>query len=518
MAAVQRYVDTASAGGDGTTQGHSGSTAAYASLSSWESSEQTDLVSATDTHTVSCAGSTADTTNVSVSGWTTNSSYFITIEGDRSAPDGDGFYGGADIRNTGYYRLETTSSHCITAATTKVVVDGIQFYHNATSNGIACISVAELSCAEIYVYRCRFYGDPGQNVSYGISNLNQRLTNAVLTVDSCFFAGFAYTLGTGYNGRGITCGFRSSQTTGTINIYNNSFAYIADYGIAVADAANNSGNTVNIKNNAVKTIITAGQDIDFSAVGANTVLNVDNNATDDDISSTDSNWVDLSSTAITAIFNAPGASPSASSDLHKYSGGPLDNAGLSVGETTDVDDDTRSTTYDIGADWAAQAGGGTSINVTAGALSFTGGSVSVNAERSFTTTAGALSFTGGSVTVTLGRRMLPSGGALSFTGGSPSTNFARFISPSAGSLSMAGQAATFIYDRIMSVVAAALSFTGGTPTVSVSGTQILPSAGTVSFTGGQVTGLSGVVRLRRLLRSVGQSTTRPVTRIPTDLR
>ena len=95
MAAVERFVDmeVESAGGNGTTRVHDTGDAnrAYSSLSAWESAEQTNLVTDTDTHRVRCAGSTADTTLVQLIGWTPNASFFITIQGDDAAPDDDGF-------------------------------------------------------------------------------------------------------------------------------------------------------------------------------------------------------------------------------------------------------------------------------------------------------------------------------------------------------------------------------------------------------------------------------------------
>ena len=65
MAVITRYVNTASAGGDGTTNAESGATAAYASLNAWEAAEATDLVTAGDSHIVYCStgsGPAPDTT------------------------------------------------------------------------------------------------------------------------------------------------------------------------------------------------------------------------------------------------------------------------------------------------------------------------------------------------------------------------------------------------------------------------------------------------------------------------
>lgn len=83
MAEVTRYVNTASSGGNGTTNDESGANAAYASLALWEAAEQTDLVAAGDTHVVICSvgsGTAADTTNVGISGWVTSTTNNITIK------------------------------------------------------------------------------------------------------------------------------------------------------------------------------------------------------------------------------------------------------------------------------------------------------------------------------------------------------------------------------------------------------------------------------------------------------
>lgn len=83
MALVTRFVNTASsAGGDGTTNGTSGATRAYASLNEWEAAEQTNLVTDGDTHLVHCEGSTADTAQVVIVGWTTGVSNGITVQVD----------------------------------------------------------------------------------------------------------------------------------------------------------------------------------------------------------------------------------------------------------------------------------------------------------------------------------------------------------------------------------------------------------------------------------------------------
>ena len=78
MADVQRFVDNQSSGGDGTTRGHSGATAAYASFAAWEGGEATDLVSDGDEHYVNHSGTALDTATT-IFGWTTGASNRIMI-------------------------------------------------------------------------------------------------------------------------------------------------------------------------------------------------------------------------------------------------------------------------------------------------------------------------------------------------------------------------------------------------------------------------------------------------------
>jgi len=133
MAEVIRYIDTASSGGDGTTQGHSGSTAAYASMSAWEAAEQTDLVTDTDYHRVLCAGG-IDGTDMTIVGWTTGASNYISIEGDPTAPDGDG-KNDTYKSSTSYYMKEftATTGQGIAVNEDFVHFDGIQLRNSQTS-------------------------------------------------------------------------------------------------------------------------------------------------------------------------------------------------------------------------------------------------------------------------------------------------------------------------------------------------------------------------------------------------
>lgn len=81
MAEIIRYVNTASVGGDGTTNNTSGATAAYATLAAALEGEEADLVTATDNLIIYVDGG-ADTGNIadtSTDGYICNSTYDIKI-------------------------------------------------------------------------------------------------------------------------------------------------------------------------------------------------------------------------------------------------------------------------------------------------------------------------------------------------------------------------------------------------------------------------------------------------------
>jgi hypothetical protein len=119
MATIVRYVNTASSGGDGTTNATSGGTAAYASLSAAEAALRQDLTSVTcdvsydsnDTDIaldIRCTGTTADTAaavSFANASWVTNATHRIGVRlnPSDSAP-------GAKW-DTAKYRLSITPSY-----------------------------------------------------------------------------------------------------------------------------------------------------------------------------------------------------------------------------------------------------------------------------------------------------------------------------------------------------------------------------------------------------------------------
>lgn len=340
MAAVQRYVDTASAGGDGTTQGHSGGTAAYASLSSWESSEQTNLTTGPDTHTVSCAGSTADATATTIEGWTTSTTAYITVEGDRSAPDSDGFYGGTNALSTSHYRMVCGNNTHLTLGN-NVVVDGIQVYFNASVAFRYGIAVQPQNGGLKSIYRCRIVdqsaSSPVSN-TFGIRIFGQNMLLSLSAADSNLIVGFDY---------GIWGDCDSfSAASGGYGIYNNTIYEPATYGIFLDRTGTSGSNTWTweTKNNVVWGAATENYDENGTTLCTYTT---DTNAFN--VSPTDATTNEIVITGTAAdTWASPGLT--AGSDFHvKDASSEIANVGIQVGEATDADDVTRTSAYDIGA-------------------------------------------------------------------------------------------------------------------------------------------------------------------------
>ena len=133
---IQRYVNTGStAGGDGTTNNTIGSTRAFASLSEWDTAMAArgkGIVAADETHIVDCCGATADSAGVTVSGWTTNATHRVLIQGNASHANGRH----AGVWSTSKYRLSvvgTDTTPCLYVNDDDIDVLGIQL--NPLGNG-----------------------------------------------------------------------------------------------------------------------------------------------------------------------------------------------------------------------------------------------------------------------------------------------------------------------------------------------------------------------------------------------
>lgn len=330
MATVQRYVDTASSGGDGTTQNHSGATAAYASLSSWEANE---TPGATDDMIVDCAGSTADTTAVTVDFATTPAT--ILIRGDRAAPDNDGFYSGPLTTSTSHYRLAPASGSPLIISEPEVTVDGIQIVAagGAFFSGIAPLT-ANGNCT---VRKCRIRA--GSSTDYGIGRSAAYGKTGTWTYENNLVVGF--------NVDGIQC-WGDVFFSATFNVLNNTvYGDGSCDGIKLVQAEAASGAPVfNVKGNA---IANSGSQQDIDSAGmleTSGTINYQDNATEQfNLGTTDE--IDLG--LPTDAWTSPGTT--AGSDFTvKNTSSALYNALNPTLVTQDITDFTRDgSNHDVGA-------------------------------------------------------------------------------------------------------------------------------------------------------------------------
>lgn len=189
MAAVIRFVNTAStAGGDGTTNNTTGATRAYASLNEWESNEQTDLVTDTDTHTVNCSGVAADVLKTSIVGWTTNVSFFITINGNNTS----------GVYNTSAHRIEWTTAGAsqfgLSIEEDFTVVNDMQVFTAHVSGAHSfCFAYRFTANKEAELNRCiaRASGTTAGNFSGGVKDNTSNAGNNYLT--NCLIYDFDFT-------------------------------------------------------------------------------------------------------------------------------------------------------------------------------------------------------------------------------------------------------------------------------------------------------------------------------------
>jgi len=318
---ITRYVNTASsAGGNGTTNATTGANRAYASLNEWEAARIVGTLA--DVEEVICEGSAADTTMVTVSGTTTSAANYILIRTDPAGRH-DGKW------NTSAYRLTPSAGFTAALILTEdhVRVQGLQIENTSTDSFSEGVSWS--GAGDLYVEK-----------------------NIIRNV------------GAGTDKKGVDVS-DSSATTAVARIYNNiiygfngadAHAYFDDYGPVLSHVYNNTvhGNTTgiyvgnfhaneqcNLKNN-----LCNGNTTDYN-VNAEELISSNNIS--EDATSPDTAYRNKAVTFVDETgkdFHLDGGDTNA-----KDAG-----ADLSGEFTDDIDYDTRSGTWDIGAD--EDVGGG----------------------------------------------------------------------------------------------------------------------------------------------------------------
>jgi hypothetical protein len=319
MAEVIRYVDTDVSGGDG--DGTSWANA-YASLSAWNTAEQTNLVTAGNIHHVYCRASSGsdDTTVVTIDGWTTNSTNKIIIEAASSDyAEKTGF----DASKYFY----TDARILVRGSASYVDFVGIQFGAVSYSNVVSCS--LSFGSGAVHFKDCIFYSDATASEDIKITAMTS------VTVENCIFYGDE-----GTEDYAIQC--LSSECA--VNIYN---CVIKNRSTGVYI----TGGTVDIKNTA---IMDCADDINDNSGGSATVT-IDYCASDDGdgthaVAPSDSDWDNEFADPANGDFTLLNTG-----NLYDAGVGPSSDANV---PTTDIDGDTRSgATCDIGVDEYVAAGG-----------------------------------------------------------------------------------------------------------------------------------------------------------------
>lgn len=159
MALIVSYVNPDSTGGDGTTSATSGANAAYASLGAWNTARANNLVSNGNSHEVHCSGTTtADTTAVTLNGWTTDATHTLSIISDDNH--------GIVFPSSGYRMQVSSGTACIQNYATHVKFIGLALNNNGATYGILNRSTGTVGYE---VQNCIFKGNGGTTEHYGHS-------------------------------------------------------------------------------------------------------------------------------------------------------------------------------------------------------------------------------------------------------------------------------------------------------------------------------------------------------------
>lgn len=452
MALVTRFVNLAStAGGDGTTNATSGSTRAYASANEWESNEQTNLVSAGDTHEVICEGGT-DSTAFDVNGWTTSATNFVTIKTTVDDPGG--------ILDATKYNLNPgTGTARINVFSDNVDWEKIQFVRDGSSaSGTRrALSIDFQSGGNSHnITDCIF-------VSVAAVSANPTVgiyvddSGTILTVKNTLIYDFDDTPDIGID--------INAQGSGGEDIIN---CVIQNCTIGIEGLAN------------TKIVNTVFQDNTTDINGTVDTVNSGNNLSDSATSLPGSNNVQSS----TLTFE-----DKANDDFHLVSG-DTDAIGAGIGPasdsdvlTTDVDGDTRSgTTCDIGFDEFVSTGD--TLAADSGSYTYTGTAAELQRGLIIAADSGSYSYTGTNVDFLIS--MAADSGAYVYTGTEATLTFTPIgsftLTADSGTYTYAGTAVDFQVGRVLVAESGAYTYSG-TDAALQRGLVLIADSGSYTYSG-----------------------------------
>lgn len=304
----------------------------YSSLSAWEAAKQANIVTADQIQVAECY-SFEDTSQVTIDGWTTDATRYISIN-TPSAERHDGKW------NTSKYRLVVSGSYSgvIVVRESYVRIDGLQVHNTIVeaASGITFPNIDFTTSSDVRISNCIVRGTTdtdGIGTTVGIgSTSNIGGDNLRYWIWNCIIYDFKTSSGS-TAGNGIQQGtFNQSSSVENCTVYD------CDTGIL----AGTSG-TRNIYNCLVQSCAT-----DYSGTwSAGT-----NNASEDGTHPGTSGQ-----TGTATFVNA------ASDDFHLDSADTVakdngaDRSAGTIAFSTDIDGATRSGSWDIGADEITAGGG-----------------------------------------------------------------------------------------------------------------------------------------------------------------
>lgn len=446
MADYIYYVNpAATTGGDGTADTLTGGTCAYQTLNA-AITARAGTHGSGNTITYRCSGNTGswiDSTGVIVNGHTEDS---IIIEGYNG--NYTGRQTGDNYDNTNCYALEvsTASVRTIALSDNNVTIRYIQCDNTSATNFYQTIYNDFNGDEDIIVDSCRIRCLKANTSKVAAALTFRGATTGTNVIKNCTIEGNG---STSTSSRGVQTGSSAGFSLLNCTIYN--------FGRGISDEIQP---TLTVQNTAI-----AGCTDDWYNSGSWTgTFSYNADSADGDTPGTNNQTL---STTLTDEFTSP-----STGDFTVASNGASNNIwdnGTSGGSipTVDINGTSRSN-YSIGAWEYVSAGGAYTLDVTAGALTLTGGTVTAAKGSKLNVTAGALGLTGQTVTMTYGQAysLEVTAGALSLTGGTITASAGKRLAVTAGSLSLTGGTITAAKDSKLAVTAGALGLTGQTVTLT----------------------------------------------------
>ena len=450
MATITRYVNPDStAGGDGTTNATTGANRAYVSLSAWDAAEQQNLDTGNNIAECVCeTNGTADAVECTIDGWTTSSTDYIDIKTSAG-------HRHAGVWSTAKYRLETTT-HALIVREDYVRVTGLQLGGTAGGafpNGIGVNVGAGAVAASIYLTKCliRVDGSAAKGIAFNTnSGQIQRVWNNIIY--DCAGFGIDYQLLTAigylYNNTVQGCGTGIDGNSTNIIAKNNvvqdcTTCYAGTFATGTAYNCSDDGTQpgTNGQNGEVTFADEAGNDFHLSS--SDTVAK--------------DNGTDLSADSILPFSD-------------------------------DLDGDTRSGSWDIGADEVVAAGNTVTPDVGAIVIAGLAPTITATANHFREPGVGTVVISGLAPTVTTTGAVVvePGVGAVVLTGAAPTIDVTahHFATPGVGAIVIDGLAPSILVGISVAPAAGAIVIEGHAPTVTYTDhMEVFPGAGSIVLTG-----------------------------------